>query len=165
MIPWSAKGADLNQGVLRMKNITSLAAAFALLLSFACISTAYADASDSAYGSLMVDNYPCPHGCAAIAASDNGLGSAYADNDGMGYLTTGIARLAAIAKCESTWGGICSLQYATVAEDRTWGFAAGMCNGRPIAGASGVDYAGAVTKILEKAIRLGLGNCKIFALR
>jgi hypothetical protein len=93
-------------------------------------------------------------GYSAIAASSEG--SSFVS----GRHSMEDARADAIRKCRENWGGSCD---KTTAEDDSWYFAAGLCDGVVYTAASEDDWGAAAWLVKDKARRDGNGSCHIFA--
>ncbi len=93
---------------------------------------------------------------AAIAAGARG--SAYVE----GYETMEGARDAAVAKCRSVWRTSCSV---STAEEETWYYSAGLCDGEPYTAASPESAESARQFLFAKARADGRGRCVVFANR
>ncbi len=91
---------------------------------------------------------------AAIAAGPRG--SAYVE----GFSTMESARDAAVAKCRSAWRTSCSV---STAEDKSWYYSAGLCDGEPYTAASPESAEGARQFLFAKASADGRKTCQIFA--
>lgn len=91
---------------------------------------------------------------AAIAAGPRG--SAYVE----GHETMEGARDAAIAKCRSVWRTSCSV---STAEDKSWYYSAGLCDGEPYTAASPESAEGARVFLFAKARADGRRTCQVFA--
>jgi hypothetical protein len=92
---------------------------------------------------------------AAIAAGAKG--SSYVQ----GYASQEEARDAAVAKCRQTWGTSCS---ASTAEDATWFFAAGLCDGEPYTAASQGNETNVKEMLRSKCAADGRYKYRVFAI-